>query len=156
MTDKQILDIVLKRASIAVKANGGELISPKVVITCQYGKKLYFSLKFENDTFPHPIAFSNHGSSMVFMLPELPDHLMGWKRDIIKRIANNTEHVIYDIDAFPKEIVHIFSSAIISALNTEGMGVHIMAMGLPTLFNPNETYETVQVEADLMEFESNE
>lgn len=167
MTDKQIVDVLLKRAAKAGKQIDASLSNPQIVMTQQYGKKLYFNILFDNSVFPHPISFSFKGKTMVFVLPELPERLMDWKRDMIKQMNSNganalrqfgtnavSNFVQFDISTFPKEIVHIFSNGIISALNTDGMGIYITAMGLPVLFAPNETYETVQVEADLMEFEN--
>ena len=148
MTDKQIADILLKRASKSLK-------NPRLVITQQYGKKLYFNIMAENCMFPCPIAFSNKGKTMVFILPELPERLIAWKMDAVKQITSNKNHCIdFDIKTFPKEIVHIFSSAVISALSTIGMGIHLMTSGLPVLFAPDETYEEVQIEADMMSFEN--
>ena len=148
MTDKQIVDMVLKRASKSLK-------KPRLVMTQQYNKKLYFNIIAEDCVFPYPIAFSSKGKTMVFILPELPERLMAWKMNIVKQIMSNRTYCIgFDINTFPKEIVHIFSSAIISALNTPGMGVHVMTSGLPMLFDPDETYEEVQIEADMMSFEN--
>ena len=155
MTDRQIIDTVLKRASKAVKSINEKLVNPKLVLTQQYQKKLYFSIKFENQLISSPIAFSHKGKTMVFILPELPERLIEWKIGVIRRISQSRNgYIPFDLETSPKEIVHIFSSSIISALNTPGMGVHIMAMGLPTLFSPDETYEEVQIEADMMEFEN--
>jgi hypothetical protein len=58
----------------------------------------------------------------------------------------------FDICKAPREVVHIFFSAIISALNTPGMSIGIMA-NANEMFGPDETYEEVQIEADLMGFD---
>ena len=152
MTDRQIETVVLDRASKCFSAKVDDL---KIVLTQQYGKKLYFNIKFKKLFFPIPIAFRKNGKTVVFSLPsELPDRVMQWKRDLIRQMMSTTPslEVEFDIDTFPKEIVHIFSSSIISALNTPGMEVILMQPGFSPLFQADETYEEVQVEADLMGF----
>ena len=152
MTDRQIETVLLNR----VCKCGLNATDPKIVLTQQYGKKLFFNIKSKKLPWPTPIAFRKNGKTMVFSLPsELPDKVMLWKRDLIRQMVSNPSiEVEFDIDTFPKEIVHIFSSAIISALNTPGMEVILMVSGLSPLFQADETYEEVQVEADLMEFEN--
>lgn len=149
MTDDQLLDVVLSRAAKVGKNINSEYKNPKIVLTQQYGKKIYFALKFENSSLPLFLAFARNGTKQVFILPELPARLMDWKRDMIKKIANG--YVDFDIHKKPKEVVHIFFSAIISALNTPGMSIGMMA-SCEDMFSPDETYEEVQIEADLMGF----
>lgn len=154
MTDDQLLKVFLARAEKTGKSYNAQLKNPRVVLTQQYGKKLFFALLFEGSTIPFWISFAKNGAKQVFILPELPARLMDWKRDTIKKIMNTpgiNSYIDFDIHAAPKEVVHIFFSAIISALNTPGMSIGVMAYA-DEMFGPNETYEEVQIEADLMGF----
>ena len=162
MTDKQILDIVLKRADQCAKSCPEtylkNLKNPKVVITQQYGKKLYFAIKFEGIQYPLWLKFAKNGKSIVFALPQdLPSHLMKWKHDLIKKIQpvlyDHVPYVDFDLETTPKEIVHMFSSSIISALNSSGMSMGFMSSSMPNIFDADETYEQISVEADLENFE---
>lgn len=154
MTDQQLLNVFLKRAA---KAADVFKHGVKLVLSQQYGKKLYFAIACENtnfytSTYPWWITFSNNSKSSMFVLPELPDRLMDWKHSMIHEIQQSgNAYVDFDINTAPKEVVHIFFSAIISALNTPGMSVGLTA-GC-TVFDANETYEEVQIEADLAGFE---
>lgn len=154
MTDEQLLKVFLTRAEKTGKSYRAQLKNPRVVLTQQYGKKLYFALLFEGLTTPIWISFAKNGRKHVFILPELPERLMNWKHDIIRNLINNpfVNYIDFDICKAPKEIVHIFFSAIISALNTPGMSIGIMA-NANEIFGPDETYEEVQIEADLMGFD---
>lgn len=156
MTDKQLLDIFLKRAEASGKHYNPALKNPSIVITQQYGKKLYFSIKFDGSTSPFWLNFSKDGITMVFSLPEqLPNRLMDWKREIIRTIMNfHINYVEFDLEKSPKEIVHIFFSSLISALNTPGMSVGLFAYNNTNyIFEANETYEEISIEADLMSFD---
>ena len=155
MTDDQLLKIVLMRAEKAGKNYNAQLKNPRLVLTQQYGKKLYFALKFDNSTMPVWLGFAKNGRKQVFILPELPMRLMDWKQQKIHEIGNSSPlaaYVEFDIHNEPKEVVHIFFNAIISALNTPGMSVCLMIQS-DELFSPDETYEEVQIESDLMGFE---
>ena len=154
MTDEQLLKVFLARAEKTGKSYNAQLKNPRVVLTQQYGKKLYFALMFEGSTIPFLMSFTKNGKKQVFILPELSDRLMDWKHDIIRKLINNpfTNYIDFDIYKAPKEIVHIFFSAIISALNTPGMSIGVMT-NANEMFGPNETYEEVQIEADLMGFD---
>lgn len=153
MTDDQLLKVFLARAEKTGKSYNAQLKNPRVVLTQQYGKKLYFALLFEGSTIPFWISFAKNGKKQVFILPELPERLMDWKHDVIRKLIGNSfvNYIDFDICKAPREIVHIFFSAIISALNTPGMSIGVMAYA-NEMFGPNETYEEVQIEADLMEF----
>lgn len=159
MTDDQLLDVVLSRAAKVGKSINSEYKNPKIVLTQQYGKKIYFTLKFEGSTTPFWISFAKNGTKQVFILPELPSRLMDWKRDTIKKIMNTpgmSNYIDFDIHAAPKEVVHIFFNAIISALNTPGMSIGLMVTISEDMFGPDETYEEVQIEADLMGFKNDD
>lgn len=152
MTDNQLLDVVYARAKKACKQFNSKLDNPRLVLIQQYGKKLYFALMLDGAITPMPLRFSKDGRSQVFILPELPERLMAWKHDIVRDImkkSNYPQYADFDINIEPKEVVHIFFSAIISALNTPGMSISVETL---EIFGPAETYEEVQVEADLMEF----
>lgn len=157
MTDNQLLDIFLKRAAIAGKSYNATLKDPHVVITQQYGKKLYFAVKFDGSIVPFWIKFTKSGWSKIFSFPEvLPEKLIGWKREAIRKIMNATtvfNYIDFDLSTIPKEVAHIFFSALISALNTPGMSIGFQVSGCQDLFDAKETYEEVSVEADLMSFE---
>ncbi len=152
MTDKQIVNIVLKRAAQSLKRNDYDIKNDiKIVMYQQYHKKLYFGMSFNGIV--HPLSFSNGSTSMVFMLPELPERLMEWKTSTIKKMSFSTGCIEFDIETFPKEVVHMFASAIITALSSPSMSINmIIGGGAIPLFKSNETYETVQIEADLSEF----
>lgn len=160
MTDNQLLRVILSRAIKVGKKIDNRLDNPQLVLTQQYGKKLYFALKFDWSTQPLPLSllllsFSKNGINQIFVLPELPKRLMKWKHDVIHEICQNAFMTYdFDISKEPKEVVHVFFSAVISALNTPGMSFNLSAAPDNPLFGPNETYEEVQVEADLMEFEN--
>ena len=158
MTDDQLLKIILIRAAKAAKSSNASLKDPRLVLTQQYGKKLYFALKFDGSIIPYRMSFSKNGTKQVFVLPELPERLMDWKHETIKKIYESSSlcnYVDFDIHAAPKEVVHIFFSAIISALNTPGMSVGLMVLH-EDIFGPDETYEEIQIEADLMEFNNDQ
>lgn len=159
MTDEQIVDIVIKRAIQAWNASHASentISSAKIALIQQYNKKIYFTVLIESLATIVPLAFSHNRQSMVFLLPELPDKLMEWKRDIIRKCReSNLQYVVFDVRTFPKEIVHIFSSAVISALNTSGMSMNLMTFGHPEVFAADETYEEISIEADLDGFSSN-
>lgn len=158
MTDEQIVDIVIKRAIQAWNAShadGNTVSSAKIALIQQYNKKIYFTVLIESLATIVPLAFSHNRQLVVFLLPELPDKLMEWKHDIIRQCKESSlEYVVFDVKTFPKEIVHIFSSAVISALNTSGMSMNLMTSGHPEVFAADETYEEISIEADLMEFSS--
>ena len=157
MTDQQLLNVFFKRAVKAADALNryGTTVEPKLVLTQQYSKKLYFAIAFENTSNyinPWWIRFLNNDKIHVFTLSELPDRLMEWKHRTIHEILQSAKNYVeFDINTSPKEVVHIFFSAVISALNTPGMSIGL-TMGC-TLFDANETYEEVQIEADLLGFE---
>lgn len=157
MTDDQLLKVFLARAEKTGKSYNAQLKNPRIILTQQYGKKLYFALMFEGSTTPFWISFAKNGMKQVFILPELPERLMDWKHDVIRKIIHTpfTNCIDFDIFKEPKEVVHIFFSAIISALNTPGMSIGIMA-NADEMFGPNETYEEVQIEADLMGFKNDD
>lgn len=155
MTDNQLLRVILSRAIKVGKKIDNRLENPRLVLTQQYGKKLYFALKFDWSIQPLWLSFSKNGINQIFILPELSERLMKWKHDVIHEIYQNI-YMTYDFDISiePKEVVHVFFSAVISALNTPGMSVCLSAAPDNPLFGPAETYEEVQIEADLMEFEN--
>lgn len=152
MTDKQLYDIFISRAS-EIGKNYGNLQNPRVVFTQQYCKKLYFAIMFDNSS-PFYILFNRSGKSMVFALPELPERLVPWKHSVISSIfkQKTCPSIPFDLSTTPKEIQHIFFSALITALNTPGMGVSIIATDA-FIFSPNETYEEIAIEADLVSIE---
>lgn len=153
MTDMQLVNLVRRRAS---KCSDNENASslPKIVVVQQYHKKLYFALKFENSKLYSFLTFSQDNQSVVFRLPELPERLMDWKHDIIKRCESSKEQCVeFDISTFPKEIVHMFCCSIISALNTPGMSVMYISESRQSIFEPDETYEEIQIEADMQVFD---
>lgn len=151
MTDKQIVNIVLKRAAQSLKSNDYDIKNDiKIVMYQQYHKKLYFGM---SNGILHPLSFSNGSTSMVFVLPELPERLMEWKTSTIKKMSSSKNCIEFDIETFPKEVVHMFASAIITALSSPSMSINMIIGGeVIPLFKSNETYETVQIEADLSEF----
>lgn len=158
MTDKQFLDIFLKRAAIAGKSYNATLKNPRVVIVQQYGKKLYFAVKFDGTVIPFWIKFAKDGLSRVFSFPEIfPEKLIKWKQETIHKILTTAtafnNYIDFDLKNTPKEVVHIFFSSLISALNIPGMSVGFQAEGCQDIFDANETYEEISVEADLMSFE---
>ena len=147
MTDKQFLDIFLKRAAIAGKSYNATLKNPRVVIVQQYGRKLYFAVKFDGAVIPFWIKFAKDGLSKVFSFPEiLPEKLFKWKQETIHN------YIDFDLKNTPKEVVHIFFSSLISALNIPGMSVGFQAEWCHDIFDANETYEEISIEADLMSF----
>ena len=155
MTDKQILDVVIKRIAKVAKQYDASLSNPKICFFHQYAKKLMFCVKFNNSTTPYLIRFRKNSTSIVFMLPELPGEDLEWKRNVIKQLvnSNNTQLVEYDLEHTPKSIIHIFSSAMISALNSPTMSVDIGINNCLPIFNANETYEEVSIEADMDTFD---
>ena len=155
MTDQQIVDLVLARATRCLnESDCFKAKNPKIVITQQFNKKMYFGIADDYSKIPYFMRFMQNGTSSIFMMQELPSRLMQWHDTIAKINASTSHYVEFDIKTFPKEIVHIFSSAVISMLNTPGMGMWLpMRNGSQLfMFNPNETYEEVSVEADLMQF----
>lgn len=156
MTDQQLLDVILNRAVKCVNdslINDSHIKNVKLVLNQQYGKKLYFAFTYDSALAPLWITFKDNSKTQVFVLPELPDRLMDWKHNMIHEIQQSARACVeFDISTAPKEIVHIFFSAIISALNTPGMSVGL-TMANYTIFGSDETYEEVQIEADLLGFE---
>lgn len=154
MTDNQLLDVILNRVNKLIEINGHHPKNSKVVITQQYGKKLFFAVLVSTNKMPYWFRFTKDGISKVFIMPELPERLMEWKRATIKKIqANCLNYIDFDLESTPKEVIHIFFSAFISALNIPGMSIGLMNVGIPEIFEPNETYEEVQIKADMMMFE---
>ena len=154
MTDKQFLDIFLKRAAIAGKSYNATLKNPRVVIVQQYGRKLYFAVKFDGAVIPFWIKFAKDGLSKVFSFPEiLPEKLFTWKQETIHKILTTAtafnNYIDFDLKNTPKEVVHIFFSSLISALNIPGMSVGFQAECCQDIFAANETYEEISIEADL-------
>ena len=154
MTDRQILDMVVKRIDLAAKQYDTKLTNPKICFVQQYSKKLIFCVKFNNSTIPYFIRFRKGKTSMAFVLPELSGNDLEWKRNTIRQLANsgNAQLVEYDLDRTPKSVIHIFSSAMISALNSNEMGVDIGISNCIPIFKTNETYEEVSIEADMDTF----
>lgn len=157
MTDAQILDVVLKRAIRMVQQDdelhSSAYKSAKLVLTQQYGKKIFFAIMYNGVNTPFWIKFTKDNRSVMFHLPELPERLMSWKREIISKSMHNTSRCVEcDFETLPKEIVHIFCSAIISALNDPKMSVGLSTFTNANIFDPEDTYEKVSIEADLMSF----
>lgn len=155
MTDQQLLKVIANRVVKCVSDShilNIHVNTVKLVLSQQYGKKLYFAVTFDNTLAPWWITFKNSTKTQIFVMPELPARLMEWKHDMICRIQQDScGYVEFDINTAPKEVVHIFFSAIISALNTPGMSVGL-TMDNYTIFGGDETYEEVQIEADLAGF----
>lgn len=157
MTDDQFLKIILMRAEKACKNYNVQFKNPRLVLTGTL-ETLYFALKFDNAIVPVWLGFAKNGKKQIFILPELSTRLMDWKQQKIHKMRNfllptaNVAYVEFDIHNEPKEVVHIFFNAIISALNTPGMSVCLMIQS-DELFSSDETYEEVQIKSDLMEFD---
>ena len=66
MTDEQLLKVFLTRAEKTGKSYRAQLKNPRVVLTQQYGKKLYFALLFEGLTTPIWISFAKNGNYFIF------------------------------------------------------------------------------------------
>ena len=153
MTDEQFLNVILKRVSEKTVQSGMHDQHPKIVVFQQFGKHLYFGLTF-NDMSYTPLMFRKDGVNSVFKIMHVPEHLESWRYAVTNMMKSSMHNCIdFDIAAFPKEIVHIFFSGIISALNTPGMSIRCSAPGL-TLFEGDETYEQVCIEADMTMFEN--
>lgn len=154
MTDKQFLDIFLKRACKAM--SDSKLHDPQIVIGQQYGKKLIFGVSFKNSLVPfYIIRFIKNNMMCAFFISNVPENLEQWKQQVIQdiiasSIKNGKCYVPFDLSTTPKEVVHLFFSALIDALKTPGMGV---ALPPDCIFFPDETYEEISIEADLMSFE---
>ena len=151
MTDKQFLDIFLKRACKAM--SDSKLHDPQIVIGQQYGKKLIFGVSFKNSMLPfYNIRFIKDNMMGAFVVSNVPKNLEQWKQQVIRDINASSAkggkcYVSFDLSTTPKEIVHIFFSALIDALKTPGMGVALLAQDY--IFFPDETYEEISIEADL-------
>lgn len=159
MTDKQLLDAVKRRVLNAINANCDSNKESKVDICIihQYRKKLYFCAKLmpSNKKYMFNFVKAEDGFRRMFILPELPERLMGWKYDVINSYpmaSSNGDAYVFDLDKTPKEVIHMFASAIISALNTPGVGMGLMSVA-NYVFDPSETYEEICLEADLHVFE---
>ena len=156
MTDKQIVDTFVRRSNKAAAQWQKPAHNASVVITQQYKKKLYFAVKFDEIAQPVWIAFEKDGIMSIFKLPELDDspETISWKQKTIKQIVDSgIGYVKYDLAKMPNEIVHIFSHAVITALSTPGMSTYFITQKHPAIFASNETYEMIQLEADLMSYD---
>lgn len=154
MTDKQIVDAILRRIDKTGIGKNLHMNMCNIGITSQYGKHLYFSVCFSNSinqlNSTSVFAFSNGSRSLVFKL-NVPPSLDDWKKNVLYKLSHTTTNFI-SYDKLPSEVIHIFSHAIISALNAPDMSLQLMTMcsGKHEIFAPDETYEMIQIESDMM------
>ena len=151
MTDKQFLDIFLKRAGKAM--SNSKLHDPQVVIGQQCGKKLCFGVAFKNSLLPfYNIRFVKDNMIGIFVISNVSENLEQWKQQVIRDInASEKCYVPFDLSTTPIEVVQLFFGVLIDALKTPSMGVAFIAPNY--VFLPDETYEEISIEADLMPIE---
>ena len=91
MTDKQFLDIFLKRACKAM--SDSKLHDPQVIIGQQYGKKLFFGVAFKNSLIPfYNIRFVKDNMMSAFVVSNVPENLEQWKQ---KRLCEKARIISY-------------------------------------------------------------
>ena len=131
----------------------GRLNNPYVVIGKWpfNGKKiLLFGVASKASSIPfYAIRFVTIHNVKLFFIPSLPKKLDPWKHRIAQQIdADARQCVQFDLKTAPKEISNIFFSTLANAVKTPGIGVALLPADY--IFLPDETYEEVSIEADLM------
>ena len=155
MTDKQIIDVLIKRAAKA----GASLryTQPNVVLMQKYNKKLYVGMQFK-ESLAYPLCFFDNNKQVVFRLSSCNEGFSSWSKDIIKKISS-ISNIIYNPDDMPDFIRHEVSMAIIEALKNPKVGIKLIGfLNIGTLSNmhlvePEETYEQISIEADMTLFD---
>lgn len=155
MTDKQIVQFVLRRATIGGQSVG--LSSPKLVIYFS-GPLPLLGVKYNNIDEIFLLRFTYGTHRGLFKLNE-PANKAGEAFDKWKKTAKqvNDTDLEYSLDTLPANIKHYVSYAFIEALKTNGMGCDMFSFSYDdiSIIKPNETYEEASIEADLMDVELN-
>ena len=155
MTDKQIVQFVLRRATIGGQQFG--FSSPKLVI---YFDRLstILAVKYNNSDEIFLLRFTHGTHRCLFRLNE-PVKKAGEAFDKWKKTAKHVNDVDleYSLDTLPANIKHYVSYAFIEALKTNGMGCDMFTFSYDdiSIIKPNETYEEASIEVDLMDVELN-
>ena len=149
MTDEQIVQFLLYRA----KKNGCslKLSNPKLVIY----KARYLAIRFDGHNEPFILRFTNGTVRALFKINVDNEEFISWKKELVCKHANNFE-IEYDLNDVPACVKHFVSYAIIESLKTKGMGFDLFAISFNNdieLINPNESYEEVAIETDLLDFD---
>lgn len=155
MTDKQIVQFVLRRATIGGQRFG--FSSPKLVIYFS-GPLPLLAVKYNNIDDIFLLRFTHGKRRCLFKLNE-PANKAGEAFDKWKKTAKqvNDTDLEYSLDTLPANIKHYVSYAIIEALKTNGMGLDMFTFSHDdiSIIKPSETYEEASIEADLMDVELN-
>lgn len=155
MTDEQIIDVLKKRAALAGKNFGYK--NPKIVLKKLYTDNTYsLCVLFEDSSSEKPLAFFKDTQSAIFKIDIREDkdtfHDI-YSTNLIK-IQYNL--IMYDPKHMPDCINHKVAMSIIEMLksSTIGLGfVDIKNFGTlrnkACMISPDETYESISIEADL-------
>lgn len=154
MTDEQIVQFVLHRASINGQEHG--LTSPKLVIYKRGSTSMYLAVKFNGHAEPFILRFTKGPSRGLFKLNAAGKEAEEWRKTVEAILVNTTwyEHD-YCLATLPGSVKHYVSYAIIEALKTKGVGFDLFSPSYSKdidLIRPTETYEEATIEADLMDF----
>ena len=153
MTDEQIVQFLLYRA----KKNGCslKLSNPKLVIYKSNMPALYLAIRFDGHNEPFILRFTNGTVRALFKIKVDNIEFISWRNKLIKQHSNSFE-IEYDLNDVPSCVKHFVSYAIIESLKTKGMGFDLFAISFNNdveLINPNESYEEVAIETDLLDFD---
>ena len=157
MTDRQIVDFILFRAKKSVAQAKSDLVDPKLVLY-HNAQRLYLAVKFKNYNEPCMIRFirKNNMCGLFQVKCDNPE-FSSWKQALKNSFGNTAVFIAdYDLESLPPYIKHFVSYAFIEALKSKGIGFDMFALSYPAdfpLIDPNETYEEVSIETDLMGFE---
>lgn len=151
MTDKDIADFIVHRADMNGKQY--KLRSPELVLYVPNDNTAIVALQYSNNSEPFMLRFTNGTQRGLFRLRYNGEVLKPFIKQLRQSAAYNSI-VKYDVDTFPDWTKHLVSYAIIDALKTKGMGFDAFAttanLGDIELIRPNETYEQVAIETDLL------
>ena len=150
MTDQDIVNFIVHRADINGKQY--KLRSPELVLYVPNDNTAIVALQYGNNSEPFMLRFTNGTQRGLFKLRYNREVLKPFIKQLRQSAAYNST-VKYDVCTLPDWAKHFVSYAIINALKTKGMGFDAFAishLGDIELIRPNETYEQIAIETDLL------
>lgn len=150
MTDQQIVQFILHRAKTNGKVN---FVNPRLVLWNNMSS-LLLGIKSDNHSSVFLLRFLKDQSRGIFKFKLNDSAFTEWKCRLVKDYGKAFV-IDYDLETVPDSVKHYVSYAVIEALKTKGMGFDLFSISCtddPVIVSPNETYEEVAIETDLMDF----
>lgn len=109
-------------------------------------------VKYSTYSDPFIVRFTRNGIVGIFKIPRDNDAISNWYTST-NASMNDMDYIDYDVEHVPNEIQAIVTNAVVSALKNINMGLDcfspFISLGID-LVKPNESYEEIVIENDLM------